>query len=230
MFQNGLATCDDLRGRDEALEAANGECYDITECIVCGEQGLDENTVLLARLHPTYKVPYSSSGIKDASPRTPHRRITKVDPAARSPEVPAEVPDTDIVPQEPTECKIGHKYLPSKLSDHQGPYFAHDKAELSTLVLVVVSLATYVIKDQKLESGVSLPDKRIYHVLIDRLRVLDRSDAGPWDPPVPEIPEARAYSPMTPQCRARDDAADTAGSKSSPSTPKRARRAGAGSS
>ncbi|KAJ7891821.1 hypothetical protein B0H14DRAFT_3428246 [Mycena olivaceomarginata] len=197
---------------------------------------------------PYLQVPYSSSGIKDSSTslHTPRKkRISKVDPAAKSPELPDEMTDVDIVPPEPTERKIGDKYLPSKLSDHRRPYFAHDKAELElyatltegTLVLVVVSLATYVIRDQKTDSGVcgvSLPDKKIYHILIDRLRVLDRGDAEPWNPPVPEIPEARVYSPMTPQRRARDDTADTAfhafGSKLSLSPPKRARRAGAGSS
>jgi hypothetical protein len=85
------------------------------------------------------------------------------------------------------ERKIGDKYPPSKLSDHRGLYFAHDKAELvqrdytdkdgkliapeelyatlteGTLVLVVrvVSLATYVIRDQKTESGVSPPGKKV---------------------------------------------------------------------
>ncbi|KAJ7663353.1 hypothetical protein DFH06DRAFT_1324822 [Mycena polygramma] len=260
IFQNGLATCDGLRGKDEAVEAANGEHYDVTECIVCGEHGLDADTVLLARLHPTYEVPHSSTGIKDSStsPRTPRRqRISKVDPAAKSPEQPDEMTDAGTVPQEPTERKIGDKYPPSKLSDHRGPYFAHDKAELvqrdytdkdgkliapeelyatlteGTLVLVVVSLATYVIRDQKTESGASLPDKKIYHVLINRLKVLDRGDAQPWSPPVPEIPEARVYTPMTPQRRARDDDADTAfnafGSKSSPSPSKRPRRTGGSS-
>ncbi|KAJ7894685.1 hypothetical protein B0H14DRAFT_3854258 [Mycena olivaceomarginata] len=132
MFQNGLATRDGLRGKDKTLEAANAERYDVTESIICGEHSLDADTFLLARLHPTYKVPYSSSGIKDSStsPRTPRKRISKVDPAAKSPELPDEMTDVDIVPPEPTDRKIGHKYLPSKLSDHRGPYFAHDKAEL----------------------------------------------------------------------------------------------------
>jgi hypothetical protein len=88
----------------------------------------------------------------------------------------------DIVPPEPTgsyrlisrvrystnyflERKIGDKYLPSKLSDHRGPYFAHDKAELVQW--------DYTDKDGKLiapeelyaklktDSGVSLPDKKV---------------------------------------------------------------------
>ncbi|KAJ7348501.1 hypothetical protein DFH08DRAFT_959902 [Mycena albidolilacea] len=110
--------------------------------------------------------------------------------------------DVDIVPPEPTgsyklitrgshstnnflKCTIGKKYPPSKLSDHRGPYFTHNKPELvqrdytdkdgkliapkelyatltkGTLVLVVVPLATYVTKDQKTESGTLFPDKKV---------------------------------------------------------------------
>jgi hypothetical protein len=76
MFQNGLATCDGLRGKEKTLEAANAEvciitsrychrpdqftqCYDVTESIIWGEHSLDADTVLLAHLHPTYKVLFS---------------------------------------------------------------------------------------------------------------------------------------------------------------------------
>ncbi|KAJ7884393.1 hypothetical protein B0H14DRAFT_2564444 [Mycena olivaceomarginata] len=132
MFQNGLATCDGLRGKEKTLEAANAEQQ---------HQGF---------VH---------------FPHTPRKRISKVDPAAKSPELPDEMTDVDIVPPEPTEHKIGDKYLPSKLSDHRGPYFAHDKAELVQW--------DYTDKDGKLiapeelyatlktDSGVSLPDKKI---------------------------------------------------------------------
>ncbi|KAJ6568175.1 hypothetical protein B0H10DRAFT_2437702 [Mycena sp. CBHHK59/15] len=152
--------------------------------------------------------------------------------------------------------RVVYSAPPSKLSDHRGPYFAHDKAEFTqrdytdkdgkliapeelyatltegTLVLVMLSLATYVITDQKSDKGTPLKDKKIYHVLVDRLKVLDRGDAEPWAPPVPVIPEARTYFPMTPQRRGRDDAADTAfntfGTKLSLSPTKRPRRSGNG--
>ncbi|KAJ6615919.1 hypothetical protein B0H10DRAFT_2219932 [Mycena sp. CBHHK59/15] len=143
--------------------------------------------------------------------------------------------EVDTAHSEPTERKIGDKYPPSKLSHYWGPYFAHEKAELVQ--------RDYTDKEGKLiapeelyktEKGVPLPDKKIYHVLVDRLKVLDRGDVQPWNPPVPEMPEARVYSPMTPQRRARDDAPDTAfnafGLKSSPIPPKRARRTRTGSS
>ncbi|KAJ7215977.1 hypothetical protein GGX14DRAFT_391644 [Mycena pura] len=122
-------------------------------------------------------VPYSSSSIKDSAtpPRTPRTRISKVDPDGKSPEVPDEMTDPGVVLPELVgsyntislfQFQPGDKYPPDKLSDHRGPYFAHNKAELvrrdytdkdgkliapeelyatlteGTLVLVV-SLATY---------------------------------------------------------------------------------------
>ncbi|KAJ7739458.1 hypothetical protein DFH07DRAFT_965748 [Mycena maculata] len=254
MFINGLATCDRIRSDDEQHEVDNDQRFDVTEWIISGENDPDEDIVLLTRLHPTYEVPHNS-GTKDSSSRTPRKRIRKVDSTAKSDQLSDGMPDADAdsVGPQTTERKVGDKYPPSKLSDHRGPYFAHEKAELiqrdytdrdgkliapeelyatlteGTLVLVMVSLATYVITDQKTEKGTPIPDKKIYHVLVDRLKVLDRGDAEPWNPPVPAIPEPRFYSPTTsPQRRGRDDAADTAfntfGSKSSPSPTKRARR------
>ncbi|KAJ6613655.1 hypothetical protein B0H10DRAFT_1951293 [Mycena sp. CBHHK59/15] len=189
----------DLHGKDETLEATNGEHYDVTECIICGEHGPDDDTVLL-QCH------------KDSttSPRTPRKRISKVNRASKSPELPVEMTDMDIVPPEPTAGLHGQGW------EVDCPEELYTTLTEGTLVLVVVSLATYVIKDQMMDSGTPLSDKK------------------PWNPPVPEIPEARVYSPMTRQCRARDDAADTTfnafGSKSSLSLTKRARCTSAGSS
>ncbi|KAJ7765890.1 hypothetical protein DFH07DRAFT_1014444 [Mycena maculata] len=212
MFRNGLATCDGIRADDEKHEADSGENFDVTEWVLCGEDAQDEDAVLLLRLHPTYEVPPSSG--KDL-PRSPRKRITKVDSAAQSDQVPDDImADSDNMGPQITERRVSDKYPPNKLSDHRGPYFAHEKAQLTqrdytdregkliapeelyatltegTLVLVMVSLATYIIPGQKSDKGAPLQAKKIYHVLVDRLKVLDRGDAEPWDPPVPEIPEA----------------------------------------
>ncbi|KAJ7906887.1 hypothetical protein B0H13DRAFT_1880197 [Mycena leptocephala] len=47
----------------------------------------------------------------------PLKRISKVDSTAKSDQL-------------PDERKVGDKYPPSKLSDHRGPHFVHEKAEL----------------------------------------------------------------------------------------------------
>ncbi|KAJ6572958.1 hypothetical protein B0H10DRAFT_1964285 [Mycena sp. CBHHK59/15] len=144
------------------------------------------------------------------------------------------------------------------LPEVQGPFYALDKARLfqrdyrdvdnsliapneltaklteGTLVLVMISFATYVITDQKSERGIqSRTRRRIYHVHVDKLRILDPGNGEPSTPSVPTMPERR-FPPSTPsRRRARDDAADAAfdsfGTKSSspsssPSPPKKTRR------
>ncbi|KAJ7852202.1 hypothetical protein B0H14DRAFT_3450916 [Mycena olivaceomarginata] len=148
------------------------------------------------------------------------------------------------------ERQIGDKYPPDCLPDHRDPYFAHDKAQLiqrdyrdldgsliaphelyeklveGTLVLVTVSLVTYIITGQLTGNGAPKPDRKVYHMIVDQLKILDHGDGEPWNPPIPSLPDRR-YSPMTPK-RPRDAAADAAfnsfGTRSSPSPPKRSRR------
>ncbi|KAJ7743419.1 hypothetical protein B0H14DRAFT_2987487, partial [Mycena olivaceomarginata] len=236
LFRNGLAVCDAVRGQDEEREAESNQHFDVTEWVMCKGDATDDDIVLLARLHPTYEV-LSSDGRKDAAPRTPRKRISKVDSSAKTTAPSNEGSDAPMATPDIAERKIGDRYPPGRLSDHQGPYFAHQSAELvqrdytdtdskliaphelyqklteGTLVLVMLSFATYVITGQTTEAGRPIPNKKVYHVPVDRLRILDHGDGEPWNP-------AR---------RGRDDAADRAfnnfGAKSaSPSPPKRARR------
>jgi hypothetical protein len=70
-------------------------------------------------------------------------------------------------------------------------------------------------------------ESQVYHVLVDRLKILDHGDGEAWNPPIPALPERPYYSPATPK-RGRDVAADAAfdgfGSRSSPSPSKRPKR------
>ncbi|KAF8124026.1 hypothetical protein K438DRAFT_1791939 [Mycena galopus ATCC 62051] len=222
MYRDGVAVCDSVRAHDEEREVQKHENFEITDWISCDEG--DENTadkiILLARLDQTYEVPHATT--------MPARTLA------------GELQSCHIA-----ERKVGDHYPPDLLPDHQGPYFAHEKAKLvqrdyrdadgtliaphelysklteGTLVLLTVSFATYVITNQP-----GRKDRKVYHVLVDRLKILDHGDGDAWDPPVPALPERR-YSPATPK-RGRDDAADAAfdsfGSKSSPSPAKKSRR------
>ncbi|KAJ7445586.1 hypothetical protein FB451DRAFT_1412619 [Mycena latifolia] len=243
LFRNGVAACDGVRADDEKQEIGNNEHFDVTEWIVCGEDAADENIVLLVRLHPTYELPPSDNK-KDSphAPRTPRKRISKIDPTAKSNPQADEMTDVDKVVPEIAERNVGDKYPPSVLSDYRGPFFAHEKAQLTQRdyrdadgKLIAPSelyhklIEGTLVIDQKTERGAPIPDKKIYHVFVDRLRILDRGDGEVWDPVVPTIPEHQFYSPMnSPQKRGRDDAADTAfnnfGFKSSPSPTTRAKR------
>ncbi|KAJ7873616.1 hypothetical protein B0H14DRAFT_2569633 [Mycena olivaceomarginata] len=91
------------------------------------------------------------------------------------------------------------------------PHELYQKLTEGTLVLVMLSFATYVITGQTTEAGRPIPNKKVYHVLVDRLRILDHGDGEPWNPAVPAIPQSRFYSLVnSPQRRGRDDAADSA--------------------
>ncbi|KAJ7830105.1 hypothetical protein B0H14DRAFT_3716035 [Mycena olivaceomarginata] len=211
-----------------------------------------DNIVVLVWLHPTFEVPQGSNN--PSAPRTPRRRITKVDSTSTDA---SDVPgDVDMVSSQATaaERKFGDTYPSSMLPEVQGPCYALDKARLfqrdyrdvdnslivpwelttklveGTLVLVMVSFITYVITDQKSERGIqSRTRRRVYHVQVDKLRILDPGNGEPSTPPVPALPERR-FSPSTPsKRRPRDDAADAAfdsfGTKlSSPSPNKKSRR------
>ncbi|KAJ6615716.1 hypothetical protein B0H10DRAFT_2435314 [Mycena sp. CBHHK59/15] len=160
--------------------------------------------------------------------------ITKVGSATNPTTLSDGAPDVEeMEATEVTERKVGDHYPPDDLPDHRGPYFAHDKAKLvqrdykdvdgnliaphelysklteGTLVLVTVSLVTYVITNQKSEKGEAKADRKVYHVLVDRLKILDHGDGEAWNPPIPALPERRYYSPATPK-RGRDVAAEMA--------------------
>ncbi|KAJ6525245.1 hypothetical protein DFH09DRAFT_1095718 [Mycena vulgaris] len=63
----------------------------------------------------------------------------------------------------------------------------------------------------KMTKGNPIRDKKMYHVLVDRLKILDRGDGQPWAPAIPTIPERRYFSPGSPaKKRGRDSAADAA--------------------
>ncbi|KAJ6574042.1 hypothetical protein B0H19DRAFT_1253801 [Mycena capillaripes] len=189
MFRNAVAACDGVRADDERLEAENKQV----------------------------PVPQVNSG-NDSSPaaRTPRRRITRVSSATDFPASDG----TDVVMDSTRvsngERQIGDKYPPNSLPDHRGPCFAHEKAQLiqrdyrdsdgsliaphelygklieGTLVLVKTT-----------ENGAPKPDRKVYHILVDQLKILDHGDGEPWNPPIPSLPERRYYSPMTPK-RHRD--------------------------
>ncbi|KAJ7112152.1 hypothetical protein C8R44DRAFT_985147 [Mycena epipterygia] len=243
-FRNGAAVVDGVRGADETQEAVRGETFEVTESVVYEEREGDpaDNIVVLVRLHTTFEVPQGSNN--SSAPRTPRRRITKVD---STPNDASDGPgDVNMEGSQVTERKVGDTYPPSKLPEVQGPFYALDKAQLvqrdyrdvdnsligpheltaklteGTLVLVMLSFATYVITDQKFEI------LQIYHVQVDKLRILDHGNGERWILPPPTMPERR-FSPSTPsRRRARDDAADAAfdsfGTKSSPSPAKKPKR------
>ncbi|KAJ7853116.1 hypothetical protein B0H13DRAFT_2359183 [Mycena leptocephala] len=239
--------------RDIFFTTRFAQTFLITESVMVRESEGDptDNIFVHVRLHPTFEIIYRNS----STPR-PRRRITMIDDESES----SGDVDMEAFAGRWYERKVGDTYPPSKLPEVQGPFWALDKAVLSqrdckdvdgslippyeinaklvesTLVLVQVSLVTYVMVDQKTDKGEPAPNKKVYHILVDKLRILDRADGEASIPPVPTLPERRYNSPATsPQKRGRDEAANAAfenfGAKlSSPtSSPTKRRRNGGGS-
>ncbi|KAJ6620214.1 hypothetical protein B0H10DRAFT_2360976 [Mycena sp. CBHHK59/15] len=233
MYRDGVAVCDSICAHDEEQEGQKGENFEITEWISCAKG--DENTVdkmiLLAQLpRLTRFLTENHKGWIYDKPGPDFHDVT----------------DVDLEATQVAEHKVSDHYPPDQLPNNKGPYFAHEKAKLierdykdvdgtliaphelysklteGTLVLLTVSLVMYVIKSKK---GELKPDRKVYHVLVNRLKILDHGDSEAWDPPVLALPE-RCYSPATPK-RGRDDTADAAfdsfGSKSLPSLAKKSR-------
>ncbi|KAJ7730048.1 hypothetical protein B0H14DRAFT_2640305 [Mycena olivaceomarginata] len=182
------------------------------------EVGSIEQGIL--RLQQTFEVD-SPANNSPATPNSQHRRITKVDEPAESSSNNSSDVDMEDTPVGGTstlslsdditlteynlERKVGDVYPARMLPEVEGPLFALDKAQLRQ-------------HDYRDADGNLIAAHEIYHVLADKLRVLDHGDGEPFVPTVPPMPERR--EPRTPAKRPRDDAADSAfdsfGSKASP--------------
>ncbi|KAJ7687340.1 hypothetical protein B0H14DRAFT_3907374 [Mycena olivaceomarginata] len=235
LFRNGTAKVDAIRGANEALEVSRGEKWNIIESIVCkeGEEDPADRIIVQARLHQTFEVPHD----RDV-PTTGRKRITIEEDIT-------EPPTTNDVENTPgADPKIDDHFPVSVLPEISGPCFELEKAKLvqrdykdmegnlispadlnsklteGTLVLVMLKFATYIMKNRTRSLF------QVYHVLIDKLRILDHGDGEPFVASIPVAPETRF--PTTPTKRARDDAADSAfdsfASNATPSPAKRAKR------
>ncbi|KAJ7611287.1 hypothetical protein FB45DRAFT_1037619 [Roridomyces roridus] len=233
-FRNAAFACDSVRNADLVEEEKNGQVFNAFESVNVkpGEDGEDDITIVL-KLHPTFELPASAASTP-ATPRS-RRRIT------RAPSPTDEEPPKDSVADAEGDvdmdgCRtVGDKYpatvfpeirdASSKIwkatnkvvapqreyKDIDGsliaPHELRNKFTEGTLVLVIVELVTYVIKDQ---------GKKIYHVLADKVKILDYGNGEPW---VVASPEERSVP--SPAKRPRDEALDTAfdnfGAKASPS-------------
>ncbi|KAJ7240097.1 hypothetical protein C8J57DRAFT_1527826 [Mycena rebaudengoi] len=202
-WNDSLATVDGVRGVDADDEANNNEKFHkITEWVVNADSNSTEpGNLMILRLPPTYEVNYFLLLI--SAQATPKRRARVV----KSTATPKKTEDVDMTASL-TERRIGDTYDPNLLPDHRGPYFNHKDAKLiqrdirdhddtliaphelysrlteGTLFTALVSFETYV-----------------YHIHIERLKVIDRGYGIPWHHPAPTLPS-------TPTKRARDPDAE----------------------
>ncbi|KAJ7070331.1 hypothetical protein B0H15DRAFT_957720 [Mycena belliarum] len=217
MYNDFLAALDGTRDIDQAEEE---EKKRITEWTTRadGRKDLPADCMLL-RLKPTYEKPFGNRSL--SPPRSV--RNSKSDAGATTTKVGE---DVDMAGGDKADAailarKVGDTYPPALLSDHKGPYFAHEKAKLlyaalteGTLFSAQISLSTYVMKDK----NPKFMDSKIYHINVDKLTILDKGNGPVWNPPVPALPGTVQSAPATPKGkRVRDPTVDSAFDNLSPS-------------
>ncbi|KAJ7488489.1 hypothetical protein B0H11DRAFT_1077136 [Mycena galericulata] len=72
----------------------------------------------------------SYSNTSSSASRTTRRRITKVGSTTNPAPASDDVADVDMEATQVAERKVVDRYPPDQLPDHQGPYFAHERAKL----------------------------------------------------------------------------------------------------
>ncbi|KAJ7762268.1 hypothetical protein B0H14DRAFT_2633952 [Mycena olivaceomarginata] len=176
---------------------------------------------LYLKLEPTYEKAGNKKVRESEGPRERNRNRPRTSTSSAT--VQSNIPMQATTPTR----QVGDTYDPDMFSEHRGDYFDHsldikiiqrDHRDVDnslippwelkkilteeTFFSAQVTLQTYIF------SGNGVPNK-IYHIYVDKLRVLDRGYGTAWQIPVPSLPAA---GPSTPgkKRKERDEAADDA--------------------
>ncbi|KAJ6564538.1 hypothetical protein B0H19DRAFT_1286043 [Mycena capillaripes] len=205
---------------ESGMRSSLGKKWNIIESIVCkeGEEDPADRIIVQARLRQIFEVPHDRDvPTAGASPR---KRITIVkDEDITEPRTTDEICLSFRLCLALEKSKLVHREYRDMEGNLISPADLNSKLTEGTLVLVMLKFATNIMKDH---------NKKVYYILIDKLRILDHGDSEPFvaSKSAPVAPDDR--SPMTPTKRAHDDAADSAfdsfASNATPSPPKRTKR------
>ncbi|KAJ6453628.1 hypothetical protein DFH09DRAFT_42866 [Mycena vulgaris] len=216
-FGDFLAVADKVRGDDYTEEEATGEKFsNIVEWVVRSDgHPTEPGDIMLLRLPPTYEKPRNKNEAVEATPTKTRTRNKK----STDPSQDIEMSAANAWRSAVKERQIGDTYDPDSLPDHRGPYFAHQTSQLvqrdhrdeedkliapyelyktlteGTLFSARISFETFVFKDEKFSS-------KIYHIYVERLKILDKGYGRAWNPPIPSLPSPSA--PSTPMKRGRE--------------------------
>ncbi|KAF8157748.1 hypothetical protein K438DRAFT_1986362 [Mycena galopus ATCC 62051] len=190
-----------------------GHHYKLTPW-ACRSDGDDKKAfdTLILKLEPTY-IKATNQTMNNASPARERNRVS------------TSTEDTDMDVTSAVR-KIGDLYDPDMLTEHRGPFFAHSSNiklvqrdhrninnqliaphELKkTLVEGTLFSAQITLHTYTFSSGNSAPNK-IYHIYVEKLKILDRGYGEPWDIPIPNLPTP---GPSPQKKRRLDDKDDTA--------------------
>ncbi|KAJ7776562.1 hypothetical protein DFH07DRAFT_798577 [Mycena maculata] len=236
LYNDFMAVLDGVRTKDSDEEEQQGERFQVTEWVTRSDGAWDKPCdIMQLRLAPTYEAPKSRSKKESTPPSRPRNQKSQPVPQDTDMESidndsTAKEGEKDTSPAPPKERKVGDAYDPDCLPDHRGPYFAHQKSKLiqrdykdvdgdliapqevygklteGTLFSAQITLHTYIW-----DGNPGFPRNKIYHIYVERLKILDKGYSQAWNPSIPVLPSPSA--PSTPQKRGRaerDDNADSA--------------------
>ncbi|KAJ7847962.1 hypothetical protein B0H13DRAFT_2362178 [Mycena leptocephala] len=237
LFNDFMAVLDGVRVKDADEEEQVGERFQVSEWLTRSDGTWDKPCdIMQLRLAPTYEAPKSRStkGAESIPPSRPRNQKSQPVPEDTDMESAhnnsaATEGEKDTSPPPPQKRKVGDLYDPDCLPDHRGPYFAHQVSKLiqrdykdvdgdliapqelygklteGTLFSAQISLHTYIW-----DGNPGFARNKVYHIYVERLKILDKGYGQAWNPSIPVLPSPSA--PSTPQKRGRaerDDNADT---------------------
>ncbi|KAF7375547.1 hypothetical protein MSAN_00442900 [Mycena sanguinolenta] len=226
-FKGCIGAVEEIYFQDKDEDDAGPIKFKVTPwaCRADGNNQMAFDTLVL-KLEPTYE--RRSRKTVDASASRPkNRESTSAPPNDTQMEAPA------------AERKIGDTYEPDMLSEHRGPYFAHSSdiklvqrdhrtaddrliapyefhKELTegTLFSAQITLHTYIFRSNPTSN-------KVYHIYVEKLKVLDHGYGAPWKIPIPSLPSAGPSSPKKRKGADRDDTANDAFEAFSSISPKK---------
>ncbi|KAJ7826123.1 hypothetical protein B0H14DRAFT_3725205 [Mycena olivaceomarginata] len=230
-WKGGMGAIEEILFEDKDAANAAGESYRVTPWAVRSDGDKKKAfDIMFLKLEPTYEKPSNRNVRESEEPRERNRPSTSIFQK-----------DADMQAATPAR-KVGDTYDPDMFSEHRGDFFDHssdiklvqrdhqnvDKSLIApfelknvltegTFFSAQVTLHTYIFY------GNGIPNK-VYHLYVDKLRVLDKGYGAAWQIPIPSFPVAGPSGPSTPspkKRKERDDAADDAFGAFDTVTPKK---------
>ncbi|KAJ7938696.1 hypothetical protein B0H13DRAFT_1851282 [Mycena leptocephala] len=189
-----MTAVDGVRAKDAEVEK-QGEVTEWTYRADGAEDQLSD--IMQLRLAPTYEAPksHTKSGSLKTSPSKSRPRHQRKTPAAPE-DVEMENENEVTATTQKVERRVGDTYPPTfclTTRDYRGvdgeliaPAELYTELTEGTLFSAQITLHTYIWPGS--------PRNKIYHIYIERLKVLDKGYGDAWSPKIPEMPLTTVFA------------------------------------